>query len=1138
MSKVVRVSRDGAQAVVRVSDAYVRVNLATHATETSDSLGALTAGGGWTTGAKVSKVVSGTAIELAEAALTSLNVSELATTEKRRVYRVPNVVKDEALKALAWARASTSKKFDENYVQLAARISTSVSVDIDTVRKISELLSNGRPMDEHELSSDGTPSLARISYGLVGGDSAQRWTSRVLDKHKSIVAGAFTYDAACVYLGAGDDENSTKVNRLYMVTPEGEVSVREGGEWLPSEDPQEPLVIQLDAESAATLADFVDNPSPESPDGYLELRSILPIEYNLWDLAQSEVDFEMLDRIALAAAGVWDDGRAPQERSESASRQGRDSGGQFGPGGVDPKGDKLNVFARGRLPSELPLLTDVNARINQYIVSVEGQAPAEAPADEPVVASPAPETTTVEQATPDTATAKPLYVAVVDAADATAVLDLVAVIPAQSGTNQGPTAWRRSKGTWEFAPDLMADLQSVSPPPVVELSDENMAKAVIAQVDQHDADQPDQADGGTTMAEPVAASGMWGPHGEILPIYAAGVPTVADTPKEIGNAERLRQYWTHGEGAAKIRWGEPGDWYRCVSHLSKYMGTRAKGYCTLRHHDAIGVYPGQEDGGDHGHAVRASADRLAPIKFQQSVLTMSALAASIQVGADDIAPMPYDDAVAFDLGGMTVGEGGAFVIPLLIPEDHESGDGRSFDEQSLTHRDLPIPLLWQVLTGNGHDGAAIVGRIDTIERLPEGGLGRACGVFDVGPYGREAERLVRGGFLRGVSADLDKFVANTYEEDADEAADGSDEQPADEIKNEKIRVSQARVMAATLVPKPAFQECTIHMADEDYHMTDIDIIEDGIYEEAPGDAEEAEVVLASLAASAAPVKPPRGWFSDPNLDGPTPITVDDDGRVYGHIAAFNVDHIGLPRATKPPKSASKYAYFRTGVLRTEEGDDVTVGQLTLAGGHAPLSAGAESAVKHYDDTASAVADVAAGEDRHGIWVAGALRPGVTPEQVRVLRASAPSGDWRPINGKLELVAVCQVNVPGFPVARTMVAGGQVQALVAAGARYMAELRDHPVTSLAQRVEAIENEALQQKREAALARLEPQRRARHEALTAAAEAARARIAPTKEKQAAEKEALIASANAARARMGRQTMDADSVGEPEKADDSNF
>jgi hypothetical protein len=59
-----------------------------------------------------------------------------------------------------------------------------------------------------------------------------------------------------------------------------------------------------------------------------------------------------------------------------------------------------------------------------------------------------------------------------------------------------------------------------------------------------------------------------------------------------GNAEQLRRYWTSGPGAAKIRWGTPGDWTRCTRQLHKYMGSRAKGYCQLLHRRATGVYSG------------------------------------------------------------------------------------------------------------------------------------------------------------------------------------------------------------------------------------------------------------------------------------------------------------------------------------------------------------------------------------------------------------------------------------------------------------------------------------------------------------------------------------------------------------------
>lgn len=199
-------------------------------------------------------------------------------------------------------------------------------------------------------------------------------------------------------------------------------------------------------------------------------------------------------------------------------------------------------------------------------------------------------------------------------------------------------------------------------------------------------------------------------------------------------------------------------------------------------------------------------------------------------------------------------------------------------------------------------------------------------------------------------------------------------------------------------------------------------------------------VQRPLTAAGGPAAPPREWFDDPKLEAPTPLTVTSDGRVYGHLAAWDSVHIGMPGRVHPPRSRSGYAYFNNKVAVCADGSEVHVGNITLAGGHAPLSASAQDAVKHYDDTNSAVIDVRAGEDNHGIWLAGALRPGVDDLKVRALRASAPSGDWRPIEGGLELVAACQVNVPGFPIARARVASGHIEALVAAGAMDMAQRR--------------------------------------------------------------------------------------------------
>jgi hypothetical protein len=170
------------------------------------------------------------------------------------------------------------------------------------------------------------------------------------------------------------------------------------------------------------------------------------------------------------------------------------------------------------------------------------------------------------------------------------------------------------------------------------------------------------------------------------------------------------------------------------------------------------------------------------------------------------------------------------------------------------------------------------------------------------------------------------------------------------------------------------------------------------------------------------------------MDQPYMFTVEDDGRCHGLIAQWGIEHTGNPN-WKAPKNFSGYRYFNRRPVRTAEGTDVRCGQLTLTGGHPELGLDPDAVVRHYDDTRSAVADVVVGENEFGIWAAGAMRPDVSPEQIRAFRASEPSGDWRMRDGELELLAVCMVNTPGFPVMqpRALVASGnKVVALVAAG----------------------------------------------------------------------------------------------------------
>lgn len=391
--------------------------------------------------------------------------------------------------------------------------------------------------------------------------------------------------------------------------------------------------------------------------------------------------------------------------------------------------------------------------------------------------------------------------------------------------------------------------------------------------------------------------------------------------------------------------------------------------------------------------------------------------------------------------------------PIAVEGDL-TGDGRVIAPGALYWDTLPIPFRVVQSDVGGHDGAEVCGRIDSLTRL-DGGLIWGEGVFDASsPVGTEAARLVAEGMRTGVSIDTDdvdfevRVAADLVPSDLIEGVEdpnGGDPVPFEVGPDGRVKVAEmssddevtvirsARIRAATIVAVPAFEQARISLVaaasaddptDTKPHAYD-DVDDDRLTPEA----------LAALTASAIPQEPPAVWFDDPHLTEPTAIHVTRDGRVFGHLAVWGTCHIGLPgRCVEPPRSPSNYAYFRTGAVYTAEGTQVAVGHITLGTGHAGPAASARAAAEHYDNTGTVVVDVAAGEDSHGIWVAGAVRPGTTPDQIRALRAAPLSGDWRTIGGNLELVGALAVNVPGFPVPRPAgrIDSDEMVTLVAAG----------------------------------------------------------------------------------------------------------
>lgn len=253
-------------------------------------------------------------------------------------------------------------------------------------------------------------------------------------------------------------------------------------------------------------------------------------------------------------------------------------------------------------------------------------------------------------------------------------------------------------------------------------------------------------------------------------------------------------------------------------------------------------------------------------------------------------------------------------FPVIAVEGLDTADGRLITPDALTARPTPLTVLCQTRAAHGGQpppAAWTVGRIDTLERVPGPDVisamtgepfpdgtwvWRGTGTIDPAALveGRPIGDLLARRFVRGISADL---VPSDFELFGD--GDASTLNP-DEPTRRAI-VHKAELGGLTIIPVPAFGDCTVEL-------------DDTAPEDMPADIPAVDPTELGLAASAFPA-----WRSAEVGDYPALVAAGDE-------------HTGGMVALMPDEaSASLLALSGDGAEPVEQlhltlaylGDDVT-----------------------------------------------------------------------------------------------------------------------------------------------------------------------------------------------------------------------
>lgn len=157
------------------------------------------------------------------------------------------------------------------------------------------------------------------------------------------------------------------------------------------------------------------------------------------------------------------------------------------------------------------------------------------------------------------------------------------------------------------------------------------------------------------------------------------------------------------------------------------------------------------------------------------------------------------------------------------------------------------------------------------------------------------------------------------------------------------------------------------------------------------------------------------YYRPEELSARLPWTIEDDGRMHGHLFGWNDCHRSFAGRCERPDRQQDFSDFHTGTTLLDDGTRIRTGVLTFADLHAPGGNLTPAQLqKVMEDTGTQLGTMRLYADDIGVQGVGQVFDDVPSTALARALAGFPSGDWRRVAGTWSLFGLHVVNTPGYP----------------------------------------------------------------------------------------------------------------------------